>query len=337
LLLIQSDILSVAMYPTAVKDIDYKSLDVFINRLLNRVTGCSQRFTSATFLRAELGVPSSKYLGHMRALCYAWKLANTCSFKDSLLAMHGDGPVQRVVNLMYEYELVKRSRTTVPGKAIRSTEQEKATAIAALRDVTKGQWKVMVKKAVLAVAAVKMQEELGKRGLDMSPEPLVAPRPYVCLGGYKARYGVHWRWSIMKQFHTKLRPGGGPSLQESRYEASGVLPAVRTLAEMLENDEYFPVAHSKCREDALRAVAQDLHPGLRPVEEIPSWVKPHFKASLEQLSWAGQSPQSTRCVLELFHRLTQVKTKLERRHRERIDAVNVTGAPLAVDPSQVET
>ena len=40
----------------------------------------------------------------------------------------------------------------------------------------------------------------------------------------------------------------------------------------------------------------------------------------------GQSPQRVRCVLELFHRLTQVKTKLERRHRERLDAVNVPGA-----------
>ena len=70
LLLIQSDILSIALYPTAVKDLDYKSLDVFVNRLLNRITGCSQRFTSATFLRAELGVPSSKYLADMRALCY---------------------------------------------------------------------------------------------------------------------------------------------------------------------------------------------------------------------------------------------------------------------------
>ena len=130
----------------------------------------------------------------------------------------------------------------------------------------------------------------------------------------------------MKQHHQRFRPEGEPFLQEPRYEASGDLPAVRSLAEMMEKDECFPLQHSKCREDALRAVAQDLHPGLRPGEEIPSWVKPHFKASLEQLSWAGQSPQRVRCVLELFHRLTQVKTKLERRHRERLDAVNVPGA-----------
>ena len=238
---------SIALYPTAVKDLDYKSLDVFVNRLLNRITGCSQRFTSATFLRAELGVPSSKYLAHMRALCYAWKLANTCWFKDSLLAMHGDGPLQRVVNLMYEYGLVKRTRSTVQGKAIRSTEQEKADAIAKLRGFTSEKWKAEVKKAVLAVAAVKLQEDLDKKGLGlrMSPEPLVAPRPYVRLGGYKACYGVHWRWSLMKQHHQRFRPEGEPFLQEPRYEASGDLPAVRSLAEMMEKDECFPLQHDR--------------------------------------------------------------------------------------------
>jgi hypothetical protein len=246
LLLIQSDILSIALYPTAVKDIDYKSLDVFINRLLNRVTGCSQRFTSATFLRAELGVPSSKYLGHMRALCYFWKLANTCWYKDSLLGIHGDAPIQRVVNMMCEYDLIERSK---------STEQDKAAAIAAVRDVSAAKWKDQVKKAVLAVAAVALHKDLEERGLPVSPEPLVAPRSYVRLGGYKARSGVHWRWSLMKQFHKKHGPQGEAFLQEPRYDASGDLPAVRSLAEMLEKDECFPMQHSKCREGRKKRLA----------------------------------------------------------------------------------
>jgi hypothetical protein len=175
---------------------------------------------------------------------------------------------------------------------------------------------------VLAVAVVKLDEDLVERGLPVSPEPLVAPRPYVRSGGYKARYGVQWRWSLVKQHHKEHGPQGEAFLQEPRYEASGDLPGVCSLAEMLEKDECFPLQHSKCREDALRAIAKDLHPGMHPAEEIPSWVKPHFKASLEQLSWARQSPEGVRCVLELFHRLTQVKSRLVRRHRDRLDAVN---------------
>jgi hypothetical protein len=307
--LIQSDILSVALYPTAVKDMDYKSLDVFINRLLNRVTGCCQRFTSATFLRAELGVPSSKYLAHIRALSYFWKLANTSWFKKSLLDIHGDGPIQRFVNLMYEYGLIERSGCK---------QRNKAAAVAEVTKMECGEWKRKVKEAVLAAAAVKLNSDMENRGLDVSPEPMVAPRPYVRVGGYKARYGLQWRWSLLKGSHKEHGPQGKAFLQEPRHEASDDLPAVHTLAEMLEKDECFPVQHTKCLEDALRAVAQDLCPGLCPEEEIPSWVKPHLRTSLEQLSWSGQSIDGARCVLELFHRLTQVKSRLERRHRDQI-------------------
>ncbi len=123
---------------------------------------------------------------------------------------------------------------------------------------------------------------------------------------------------LFKQFHKQFGPQGKAFLQEPRYEAFADLPAVPTLAEMLEKDECFPVQqHIKCREDAMRAVAQDLCPGLRPEQEIPSWVKAHLRTSLDQLSWSRQTKQGVRPVLELFHRLTQVKTRLEKAHRER--------------------
>ncbi len=182
---------------------DYKSLDVFINRLLNRITGCNQRFTSATFLRAELGVPSTKFLAHIRTLNYFWTLGNTSWLKDSLLDIHGDGPIQRVVNMMCDYGIIKRSDCKEKDK-----EEDKAAAIAAVTGVACGKWKQKVKEAVLGAAAVQLSKDLENRGLQMSPEVMVKPRPYVRAGGHKARYGVQWRWSIFKQFHKQFGPQG---------------------------------------------------------------------------------------------------------------------------------
>jgi hypothetical protein len=44
--LIESDILSLALYPTQIKDTKYAEIDRFINRLLNRLAGTKLRWTS---------------------------------------------------------------------------------------------------------------------------------------------------------------------------------------------------------------------------------------------------------------------------------------------------
>jgi hypothetical protein len=93
---IQTYVLSIALYPTPIKDMNYKAVDVFINRLLKQITKTPRTRTGATFLRSELGVPSSKFVAHSRSLSYYWHLRHKAWFRDMLPHLEGRGPLRRI-------------------------------------------------------------------------------------------------------------------------------------------------------------------------------------------------------------------------------------------------
>jgi hypothetical protein len=67
--LLMTDVMAGALYPAAVQDVDYDAIDVLINKQLRRLT-ITPAHASATWLRCELGVLPSRYMGHRRALQY---------------------------------------------------------------------------------------------------------------------------------------------------------------------------------------------------------------------------------------------------------------------------
>ena len=130
----------------------------------------------------------------------------------------GSGAVDRFANMMRKYELIEKSDCK---KKLRSA------ALAVVGSFSSTEWKSKVKEKVLAAAARDLDNELHKRGLDLEVEYQVKPRWYVSLGGYQARYGVQWRWSLFKDQHNRFS-GAVPFVVEPHYDAYEDLPAVRT-------------------------------------------------------------------------------------------------------------
>ncbi len=108
---IKTYVLSIALYPAAVRDLDYAAIDIFVNRLLKKITGTPRTRTGATFLRAELGLPSSKFMAHYRALSYYWHLQNKAWFKIWLPHLRGRGPLERIENMAELANTYLRRRT----------------------------------------------------------------------------------------------------------------------------------------------------------------------------------------------------------------------------------
>jgi hypothetical protein len=185
--LIESDILSLALYPTPIKDTKYDEIDRFINRLLNRLAGTQQRWTSATFLRAELGVWPSKFLAHRRALTYYWHLRQETWMGELLPNLRGPGPLQRLEGLAKEYNVKLADATTL----------------------TKDKWRSCVDETLSKAVAQYMTTELASRGLSEHVEPGLSPRPYIVRGGDLARAGFQYRWLQAQQNHRTLRAQEG--------------------------------------------------------------------------------------------------------------------------------
>ena len=70
---VTSSLLPLALYPTAILDIDYKALDVRINDLLRQALKLPYQ-THVAYLRTEVGLWHAEYLGHATALRFLWRL-----------------------------------------------------------------------------------------------------------------------------------------------------------------------------------------------------------------------------------------------------------------------
>jgi hypothetical protein len=267
LLLLQTSILSVALYPSAVRDMHYGEIDRFVNRCLCRIVGCPQRWTSATFLRAELGVYSSEYLAHRRALSHLWHLHNKAWFRNHLDDLTGQGPLKRLQDLARDYEL----------------------DISDIREVSKDAWKARIKRVVIARAENDLNAALALKGMPIEVQPGIKRRDYIELGGGKARAGFQLRWELLHKHHT--------SRNHSQDRQS--LPG---LVEKLMNGP-LPATTDALRLRTLRKVAFELSGVAFTSSELPNWVIPHVKAAVSSLKWPNMTSETIKDLLTVVERL----------------------------------
>jgi hypothetical protein len=303
LILIQSDIMSVAMYPTPIRDMDYGKIDRFMTRMLNRITGCEQRWTSATFLRAELGVPQSKFLGHYRALSYYWHLCRETWFCDLLPLLEGTGPLQRITGFANLYNL----------------------DLTRVHDISHGQWKKEAKTAIMIAAQELASAGLrdDKRQYQLDAEFMMKPRPYIKLGGANGRYGVHYRWIQIRDRDPRFRDIRTLRIENSPpCEICGGVhanPTDPTITEMFECPIYTPPELRGNRDAALQAIAEEIaRQQFDPSEALPEWILPHLDRAVTTLEWPNQSQNTTRpllhligCIVKSHNRQVVKKRRLE--------------------------
>ena len=275
ILMMNTDILSVALYPAAVRDLDYAGVDRFVNRILCRITGCPQRWTSATFLRAELGLLPCKYLAHQRALMHLWHLHNEAWFRNHLGDLRGAGPLRRLTNLAAQYQL---DLTTI-------------------RLSSKAAWDSAVKAAVRAAACRAINPHLLQRNLPEARDEFKA-REYLRYAGARGRVGVQHRWSILQQVYPRMvdEPktqymlfGGGNLLQVLCGDAQPPLPP----------------ALIELRDEVMPLVATELSGQVFEDGVVPDAIMTHVRGAVENLKWPNQSKAVMGLLLGLLQRVGQ--------------------------------
>lgn len=283
LLLITTNILSIALYPSAVRDMHYKEIDRFVNKSLCRIIGCPQRWTSASLLRAELGVASAEYYADRRALSHLWHLHNKAWFRNHLADLCGTKPLQRLEKLAQKYDIVSSD----------------------IGAVSKEAWKARIKKAIHTRAETDMNTQLSKRGLPVEVEPRLKARPYVLKGGPNARSGFLLRWELLHHHHTN------PNHSAERRSLSGLKE--KLLAGRL------PRTTEALRVKTIRAVIAELS-GEDIRGALPAWAKPHLEAALTSLSWPNQTKETLQDLLEVVKRVLHAERRAQRNQGEHVGA-----------------
>jgi hypothetical protein len=263
------------MYPAAVRDLDYAGIDRFVNRILCRITGCPQRWTSAKFLRAELGLLPCKYLAHQRALMHLWHLHNEAWFRNHLADLRGAGPLKRLTNLAAQYQL-NLSTICLSSKAA---------------------WDKDVKAAVRAAACRTVNADLLERNLPEVREEFKA-REYLRFAGALGRVGVQYRWSILQ--HGYIRMADEP---KSRYMLFGGASLLQTLDGGVQ--PALSPALMELRDQVKLVVAEELSGQSFEDGVIPEDIMPHVRDAVENLKWPNQSKAATGVLLGLLQRVGQ--------------------------------
>lgn len=267
LALIQTNLLSIALYPSAVRDMHYEEIDRFVNRCLCRIVGCPQRWTSATFLRAELGMYSSKYYAHRRALGHLWHLHNQAWFRNHLGDLQGKGPLKRLQELARSYEL----------------------DISDIKTVSKESWKARIKRVTTDLAEKTLNTTLTTKGMPIEVKPGCKRRDYIDRGGPSARAGLQLRWELLHHHHTS------PNHSVHR-------PSLPGLLQKLLNGP-LPTTTEALRNKSLRAIARELSGVTEPSAELPAWVQPHVTDAVRCLSWPGMTSDTLRDLLKVVERV----------------------------------
>lgn len=284
LLLIQADILSIALYPSPVVKMDYNTIDRFINRVLCRITGCQQRWTSATFLRAELGLPSSRYLADYRALSYYWHLSRETWFHDLLPMFQGTTPLQRIVDMAQLYGI----------------------DLDTVRNFAQSEWKGHVKAKIMEAAEEHMNVLLLNRRYPYKAEPFMRMRPYIRNGGSHARYGLKFRWERIRRSDKRFVRSNEVAVtacEECNGSHGRQLSSFKDL--MSDCANIVPARHRKIRDEAIQAIIQDISG-----EDLQAFGTPlrlrletQLKDAVETLSWPRCSNESLGNVLDMFARV----------------------------------
>jgi hypothetical protein len=267
------------MYPSAVRDLDYARIDKFVNRILCRITGCPQRWTSAKFLRAELGLLPCKYLAHQRALVHLWHLHNEAWFRNHLGDLRGAGPLRRLTNLATQYQL----------------------DLSKIQLSSKAEWDTEVRTTVRAAACRDINAELLVRNLPEVRDGF-KDREYMRFAGALSRVGVQFRWSVLQQGYPRM-----VDEPKTRYMLFGGA----NLMQALNGDasSSFPPAIAELRDQVMLVVAEELSGQQFEDGIIPDAIMPHVRDAVENLKWPNQTMAATGVLLGLLQRVGQQVTR----------------------------
>jgi 2-hydroxychromene-2-carboxylate isomerase len=305
--LMQATIMNVALYASPVRDMDYADIDRFTTRVLAQISGCNMRTTSATYMRAELGVLPAKFMAHIRALVQLWHIINEAWFRNLLPHLCGLGPYERLLKIAKEYGID-------PAQA---------------RSMTRDKWKENVKKIIRAAAEEHMAKALEARGLPR-PEPQMESRAYVRVGGSRAQYGIQYRWALLRDNHPKLGnvkdtirddDDGlpvflAPIPKEHAYHLCATCrrwhrPYTTNIVEAMRCPILTPQVARQKRQEAIERILQESRLPIEGEEAIPNRVYQY----VDNISWPGQTADSIDMLLQTFQRIIQHHKRQERDRR----------------------
>ena len=291
--LLETDVLSIALYPAAVCDLDYKTIDKFINKQLRRLIGIRGGQSSSTFLRSELGVLPSKFLAHKRALGYLWHLFNKAWFRHHIANLDGIGPYMRLRQLAQRYKI----------------------DLLDIQICSKEGWMSKVNKAVLDVA-MEDWTKLSREKRVPEPSKDFKPHKYIKLGGGLAKHGVEYRWSLVKRdyFAPVTESSDGINFEEGRCDEcktkhpqlqSAVSASVRIKCRKLCNDSFRAYRKKVLLQVSKEAEKRDVFKVLRNSTNY-----------INTMSWPHQTSEVTRKVMILVKKsIALSKGNMESRSR----------------------
>ena len=144
------------------------------------MTRCPSGRTSAKFLRAELGLLPSKFMGHIRALNFLWHIRRKAWFRHYLPYLRGPGSYNRLLGIAAVYNI----------------------DVALVDQRGKEEWDAFIKSRVQQAAAAYMRGSL-RTGSCLLQRARMQCRRYVRIGGCNARYGVRFRWDMLCRRHPR--------------------------------------------------------------------------------------------------------------------------------------
>jgi hypothetical protein len=297
LMLIKATMMNVALYPAAVRDVDYDALDRFLYRSLIDMTRCPWGRTSAKFLRAELGLLPSKFMGHIRALNFLWHIRRKAWFRHYLPYLRGPGSYNRLLGIAAVYNI----------------------DVALVDQRGKEEWDALVKSRVQQAAAAYMSRQLEDRELPAA-EARMQCRRYVRLGGCNARYGVRFRWDMLCHRHPRwaipLRQQQLAVLpRQQAFSRCDTCqrwhrPTAATMGEGIRCSALIDPSLRKIRKRALQAVEAEAD---RSKQTKGSTFPPAITEQVVNLQWRRQSAATTKTVLGLVRRVALHRAKEDKR------------------------
>jgi hypothetical protein len=290
LLLLKTDLLAIALYPSAVVQMDYNTIDRFINRALYKMTGCPLRYTSATFLRSELGFPSSRFLADFRSLSYYHHLTQETWFRHLLPNFQGVLPLKRIEDLANVYKV----------------------DLSSAKEMGRGAWKEYVKCQISLVAEASINRDLLARGYPWRAEDKMAMRPYIRHGGCHARSGLSFRWEAIRSCDERFVRTErdlqviceGCKCRHKRHISS--VDDIFSRCEVL-----IPSKHAAALDGAIKAVLKDIS----GVTSVPRGVIPEpfmlrLRDAFESFVWANQKKETLHLVLDVLGRISKNRDRM---------------------------
>ena len=201
--LIETDILAKILYPAAVQDLQYATIDRFVNRLLRKLTNVPWH-TSATLLRCELGVQPTVYAAHKRVLVFWWHIHYDSWFCHLLEAFRGRSQYERLRQVVDQYGF----DSSVPPQETRTTVATREGMKEV--DFTPVLWKAAVYARVANQAAEHLQDQADQPNRRYPgpeyPQPnrdkqgllRLAPRCFVKEERHLGRFGIQYRQAVLQ-------------------------------------------------------------------------------------------------------------------------------------------